>query len=316
MDTNGPILEELVGLRHKKASLMGYPTHAAFIAEDRMSETAGKVGAFLSDLATQLKPLLQVLQAPMHPAHQSLPACGCVAPASVDRLSVLQSDLAAIQALKAADGEAGPIAGWDKAFYCKQLEETKYEVDHEVLKTYFPLEKVTEGLLDIYQELLGLTFTRAPELEKAAWHPEVVAYRVTNTEPPAGSLFGCCKTDDSLDSPPEAEGTADDGLVKTPAIPCHAILSIFFSRLELEESGSFRWASSTWICTRGTASTATPPASGYSPPVTGRQRTGRPCGSRQWLRLCAISRRRRRTSQRCSATPTSRRSFTSSGMVS
>lgn len=60
---------------------------------------------------------------------------------------------------------------WDFRYYMNQVEETRYAVDKEKLKEYFPLETVTKGLLEIYQGLLGLTFTECDN--PSAWHEEV-----------------------------------------------------------------------------------------------------------------------------------------------
>ena len=148
-DANGGILEKLVELRHQKAQLMDYPTHAEFITEVRMSGGAAAVSSFLGELATKLTPLLE-------------------------------ADLAELNALKArVEGAgAGPIASYDRTFYCKKLEEEKYNVDHEALKAYFPLGAVQAGLLAIYQELLGLTFALDEALTAAAWHEDVMAFAV------------------------------------------------------------------------------------------------------------------------------------------
>lgn len=160
-EENTPILEELVRLRDEKAQLMGYETHADFVTEVRMSKSAAKVKAFLSELGEKLRPLLA-------------------------------SDLAALKALKAKhepDAETAEVTMYDRTYYSKLLEEEKFKVDHEALKAYFELSTVAKGLLGIYQQLLGLTFDREKSLEgAAAWHAEVEAYRVSDTK--SGELVG------------------------------------------------------------------------------------------------------------------------------
>ena len=45
-------------------------------------------------------------------------------------------------------------------YYGNLIQKTDYNLDTEELKKYFPLETVVEGMLDIYQRLLGLKFTK------------------------------------------------------------------------------------------------------------------------------------------------------------
>jgi thimet oligopeptidase len=56
------------------------------------------------------------------------------------------------------------------------VEKNNYSVDKEKLKEYFPLETVTSGMMEIYQRLLGLKFTKLEGGE--VWHDDVSQYQV------------------------------------------------------------------------------------------------------------------------------------------
>ncbi|MEE6517301.1 hypothetical protein FKM82_027413 [Ascaphus truei] len=78
------------------------------------------------------------------------------------------------------------INAWDMRYFMNQVEETTYSVDQNLLKEFFPMEVVTSGLLDIYQELLGVTFHL--ELGPAVWHEDVSLFSVR--EAITGQLLG------------------------------------------------------------------------------------------------------------------------------
>ncbi|XP_043108265.1 thimet oligopeptidase [Puntigrus tetrazona] len=150
-EENSAILKELVELRSQKSSLLGFSTHADFVLEMNMAKTSKTVATFLEDLALKLKPLGE-------------------------------QERAVILKLKEQESQkrnlpfTGELHAWDTRYYMTQVEETQYAVDQNQLKEYFPMEVVTKGLLDIYQELLNLTFQ---QVEGApVWHDDVTLYCV------------------------------------------------------------------------------------------------------------------------------------------
>uniref|UniRef100_A0A671X6I3 Neurolysin (metallopeptidase M3 family) n=1 Tax=Sparus aurata TaxID=8175 RepID=A0A671X6I3_SPAAU len=139
-EVNTAILEELVQLRAKVAELLGYSNHANYVLEMNMAKNAGNVSDFLDTFYETLKPI-----------------------GIKERKYILA--LKKRECLMKGLPFDGQINAWDLPYYMNQ---------------YFPLDVVTEGLLGIYQELLGLTFT---EVEHAhVWHEDVKLYSAHDTE--------------------------------------------------------------------------------------------------------------------------------------
>lgn len=160
-EENNNLLRELVKLREEKSALLGFNTHADFILEMNMAKDSKTVECFLEELSQKLKPL-----------------------GAEERAVMIE--LKRKECEKRGLSFDGQINAWDMRYYMNQVEETTYSVDQNLLKEYFPMEVVTSGLLDIYQELLGLTF----QLEKDApvWHEDVSLYSVRDAK--TGTLMG------------------------------------------------------------------------------------------------------------------------------
>ncbi|XP_047472872.1 thimet oligopeptidase-like [Penaeus chinensis] len=155
MEENTPILEELITLRQKEADLLGYKNHAAYVLEERMAKTPENVAEFLSGLSEKLQPLWKQ-----------------------ERQDMLK--LKKDECEKYSYEYSGKLDFWDFRYYMNQVEEKMFAVDQDEVRQYFPLDKVTSGLLDIYQILLGLKFTQ--EVDADTWHEDVKLYRVNDAE--------------------------------------------------------------------------------------------------------------------------------------
>lgn len=149
-DVNTALLEKAVQLRTKIAAIMGASTFADYALEVKMAKTPQRVLEFLNDLAVKLKPKAQ-------------------------------ADLAVLLELKKRDNpEATRIEMWDWRYYANQLKKERYAVDSEAIREYFPVDHVIATVFDIYQKLLGVTYTEiAPAY---AWHPDVRLFEIRDTK--------------------------------------------------------------------------------------------------------------------------------------
>lgn len=77
------------------------------------------------------------------------------------------------------------LAAWDMGYYSEKLREARYAISDEILRPYFPLEKVRFGLFEVMHRLYGITLTPAASAE--VWHPDVRLYEIHDQ---SGNLRG------------------------------------------------------------------------------------------------------------------------------
>ncbi|PZX61232.1 peptidyl-dipeptidase Dcp [Algoriphagus ratkowskyi] len=153
---NQDIIKELLKLRHTRAVLLGYKSHADFVLEERMAKSPDQVISFLNSLLEKAKPK---------------------AIAEMKELEAFAKELDGLEDLKK----------WDFAYYSELLKKEKYSLDDELLRPYFQLEKVIDGVFQTAEKLFGITFTINPEIP--LYHKDVTAYEVKDKDGKHLSVF-------------------------------------------------------------------------------------------------------------------------------
>lgn len=143
-------------LRHERANLLGYETHADFVLEERMAEKPEKVITFLNELQEKAKP------------------------AAIKEFEQLK-DFA-----KELDG-IGQLEKWDNSYYSEKLKQKLFSLDDELLKPYFKLENVINGVFKVAEKLFGLQFKEVFNVDK--YHEEVKTFEVYDEDQNFVSLF-------------------------------------------------------------------------------------------------------------------------------
>lgn len=151
---NEPLLQELFGLRHELATLVGFDDWASYDAAVKMIGEGPAIPAFVDRIA-------EAAEKPM------------------------RRDLAVLLARYREDNpDAEVVAQPDAAYYEEVVRREQLQVDAQQVRTYFDFAKVRQGLLDVTGRLFGLRYERVPSAP--VWAEDVTCYDVYDATTPDG----------------------------------------------------------------------------------------------------------------------------------
>jgi len=148
---NREIIGRILALRREKAQLLGYKHFADLVLDDRMAHSGDRALAFLDDLKAKTEARFRQEN---------------------DELAVFRRSLEGPQAPE--------IAPWDVTYYAEKQRAALYDFDEEVLRPYFPLERVVAGMFQIVERLYGIRVRG--ESGAPVWHPDVKYYGIYDAD--------------------------------------------------------------------------------------------------------------------------------------
>lgn len=131
---NREIVSRIATLRARKAELLGYPNHAAYVLEKQTAQTAVAVNEMLARLTP--------------------PA-----------IANARAEAADMQAMVDSEGGDFTLAAWDWAYYSEKVRQQRYNFDESQLRPYLEFNNVLEkGVFYAARQIYGLSFTERFDL--------------------------------------------------------------------------------------------------------------------------------------------------------
>ena len=145
-ENNLEICKRLINLRRELAQLLGHKTYADYVLKHRMAGNVRNVYKLLNDLIAAYKP------------------------------TAIKEVKAIEKMARKQEGNDFKLEPWDFSFYSHKLQLQKYNLDAEMLRPYFELSKVIDGVFGLANRMYGITFKENKDIP--VYHPDVKAYEV------------------------------------------------------------------------------------------------------------------------------------------
>ncbi len=153
---NAATLNKLISKRHELATLLGYPSWAAYVTETKMIKTAEKASEFID---------------------------------TVNRAAekAAQQEHAQLLALKRRDEpKAKELHPWDQDFYEDRYKAEKFGFDSQKARPYFEYARVLDGVLQVTSKMFQIRYEKVASAK--TWHEDVVTYDILDAS--GGGLLG------------------------------------------------------------------------------------------------------------------------------
>jgi len=152
-------VKSIVALRHERATLLGFDTHAAYVLEERMAKSTETVFDFLEKMKTAYKP-------------------------------AAEKDLLMLRDFAEKENALDELNPWDIGYYAEKLKQKLFDFTSEDFRPYFQLDKVLDGCFDHFSKLFNIEFR--PVDTYPTWHEDVKVFEVFNKDDNSfvGTLYG------------------------------------------------------------------------------------------------------------------------------
>jgi oligopeptidase A len=146
---NTALIRRILELRTERAQLLGKQHFADLVLSRRMAKNGARALAFVTDLKDR-----------------------CAA--------AFTREARELEAAKADEGgqPARPLAPWELMFRAERLRRANYAFDEELLRPYYPMDRVMAGLFELVRRVFGVRVTELAPGAVETWHPEVRYYDV------------------------------------------------------------------------------------------------------------------------------------------
>ena len=148
---NRELTRSIIRLRQEKAALLGFSDFSDLVTADRMAHNGARAQQFLEDLRVKTEARFQQENAELR------------------------------------DFAGHALEPWQLSYYAEKQRAALYDFDEELLRPYFPLERVIHGMFEIVGRLYGIQVTEQPGAP--VWDPAVRYYEIRDDSGLLGAFY-------------------------------------------------------------------------------------------------------------------------------